>query len=817
MLRTKSAVVAVVAVVGLVAAVTSAPRIDVSASGATVFPGPAYPSALCTPEVEVSAGVWLPIGLAHQQWNAAAGMPTNVSTGAAPQRIVIGQLGEIPNMIAVNALMRQCGLPEIEYSSVTWPSPGWSGWGTAPTVLGAEATLDFSVVAGAVPPNAEIRLANVSPEDGFYGMLLNAALNCGLLVDGTPTPDGPVPRLSKGGDFPTGGCIISISYGGKETNVISGGSLTTQGQLTGELLDQMSALNVVTFVSTGDEGSGGCIIGASGKLLTNATVNWSPGTPPLASGFTDIWTASATITLNGHGFTDGQPVVLSRVTTPPVGRVYRNTLNGIYYVTAATVDTFAIQVPLMSAADTGTLPTAISGAVYTYGGDFGISFDAKFAAAGFLVEGGQLMPQFLSTNPNVVAVGGTQWIPQSVSLADPFPPYVPGAQYGQFVWKDSADNANCANALSPTTNGQQGGTGGQSLIFVMPQYQRAQARASYPEAPLRRMVPDVSGLAGWPEYALGAPLRTNVNFCVAGIAPAPPCASSRDFPWQPVVGTSAATPLTAVGIANVNAILSARGFAPINKAGGAMDIHNIIYDRSFAAAIVDVPASQTIPGSGTFPSGDNDIFGFGCCTAADGYDMATGMGVVNFTRLANLLVARNTPTPPGPAPAPPAPAPTAPAQPEPVAPAPAPNPVDQIVANPSTVTASVLAALTPAQVAQIPPQTFGQLPAAAFRGLTGPQARALSPGQVAAIRPARARAIRPAVLRALTPAQVRVMRPAAVRALRPNQIRLLRPVQLAGLSNKQVSRMRPVQAKELSPAQIRALTPRQQVIINRKR
>jgi hypothetical protein len=824
----KPAIIAGVAVVGLIAGLTSAPQIDVSASSTTVFTGPAYPSELCTPEVNIGtndAPNWLKIGLAPQQWNAAAGIPTNVSTAAAPQRIVIGQLGEIPNMFAVNALMRQCGLPEIEYASVTWPPAGWTGWGVAPTGVGAEATLDFSVVAGAVPPNAVIRLANVNPADGFYGMLLNAALNCGLLVDGTPTPTGPVPRLAKGGGFPAGGCIISISYGGKESNVISGGSLTTQGQLVGELLDQMSALNVVTFVSTGDEGSGGCIIGVNRKALTGAAVSWSPLVPTLASGFTDIWSASATVELNAHGFKKGDFVVLSRVTTPPADRIYRNTLNGIYVVTAVTVDTFTVQVPLTSAASTDTLPTVISGAVYVPDGNFGVTFDSKFENAGFLVEGGQLMPQFLSTNPNVVAVGGTQWIPQEVSLANPFSAYNPGESYGQFVWKDSDTNDNCVNAPSPMTTGQQGGTGGQSLIFSMPPYQRAQARATYPEAPLRRMVPDVSGLAGWPEYALGAPSLLIENFC-RGETTQPPCATNRDFPWEPVVGTSAATPLTAVGIANVNATLTARGFAPVDKSGGAMDIHNIIYDRSFAAAIVDVPSSQTLPGSGTFPSGDNDIFGFGCCTAENGYDMATGMGVVNFNRLANLLIARNTPPTPTPSPtATPSPTPTPTpiptatptptATPAPVAPAP--NPVDAIIADPSAVTAAALAALTPSEVAQIPPAIFGQLPAAAFRGLSAPQARALTTGQVAAIRPARARAIRPAVVRALAPAQIRVLRPAAVRALRPNQVSVLRPAQMRALSTRQVQAMRPKQVRALRPVQVRALTPKQQVIVNRKR
>jgi hypothetical protein len=132
--------------------------------------------------------------------------------------------------------------------------------------------------------------------------------------------------------------------------------------------------------------------------------------------------------------------------------------------------------------------------------------------------------------------------------------------------------------------------------------------------------------------------------------------SAATFPWVPVIGTSAATPLIAVGLANVNAVLSARGMAVIDNAGGAMDVHNIFYDSANASAMTDVT------------NGDNDIMNLGGWNALPGYDMTTGMGVPNFSTLANLIVARNTPAPPVDPSAPPIvpiPTPSAPVTPTP--------------------------------------------------------------------------------------------------------------------------------------------------------
>lgn len=130
--------------------------------------------------------------------------------------------------------------------------------------------------------------------------------------------------------------------------------------------------------------------------------------------------------------------------------------------------------------------------------------------------------------------------------------------------------------------------------------------------------------------------------CTSGVPPCP----AADFPWFPVTGTSAAAPLTAVGIANVNAVLSARGMAPIDNGGGSMDVHSVLYDPRNSSALTDVV------------DGNNDLHGLGGWNALPGYDMTTGLGVPNFDTLARLIVGRNTPAP---APAPtitPTPAPS---------------------------------------------------------------------------------------------------------------------------------------------------------------
>jgi hypothetical protein len=618
--------------------------------------------------------------------------------------------------------------------------------------------------------------------------------------------------------------VITASWGANEQEAWTTAEVSDNTQAAAVVLERLASLGVLTFISAGDEGAGGCLSGGNPIGLTNVVVV-NDGKEEIENdqGTRTYYQGTATFTTaTPHGFvapdpdatppTEGSLVLLNRLSGPPGV----SGLSGLFEVTAVSPGDDSTQFTIQQgfAEPTQIASSEMSGSVTLFTDtNFGWTEDPVYAADDsitFAPQNGAKIPQFPATHPDVVAVGGTQWLPQADTLANGLGiPFTPGRPYQEFVWKDSDQNSNCANARDAFVLGQQGTGGGQSGFFDMPAYQRTQAASSYDlGVSPKRMMPDIAALAGWPMYAIPNPTPPNMKFCTnadnRGDFPCDP----ETFPWEPQVGTSAATPLAAVGFANVNAALTARGFAPITK-GGSNDIHSIIYNPANASAIRDVPEFR-----GAVPSGDNNLFGsfdnvsMGY-SALDGFDMATGMGVPNFTTLANLLIARNTPAPPGPGPAPapepaPAPVPTPVPTPEP-APTPVPDPVANIVADPSAVTAGALNSLTPTQVAGIPPTTFGQLPPRAFRGLTPDQVRVLTPAQVSAIRPARARAIRPAAIRSFTPAQVRELRPKSIRALRPNQVRLLRPLQIRALTAKQRREIRPKQRAVMTSAQLRAL------------
>lgn len=228
-----------------------------------------------------------------------------------------------------------------------------------------------------------------------------------------------------------------------------------------------------------------------------------------------------------------------------------------------------------------------------------------------------LTSRFPSSHPGALAVAGTQWDTQAQSMAQGRKiAYVPGVMYTQNVWKDTKSSRKCANWPSPQNpQGASGTGGGQSSYFPLPAYQRAVVGANYPQNIGRRLTPDVAALAEWPTYAL-----------------------IRNGAWELNGGTSAAAPSVAVGLASVNAALSARGLPVIVNGGGPMDVHTILYGQAYASALTDVTA------------GDNDLFGLKGSSvmpgyndavpawqALVGYDMASGMGVPDFTRLAALL------------------------------------------------------------------------------------------------------------------------------------------------------------------------------------
>lgn len=611
-----------------------------SAWADSTFPAPAYSSAACTPQQTNYAP-----GLGPQQWNSAVGLPLSPSGTPAAQRIVIGEFDESASQISVSALLAQCGLDPVTLGADTNP---WFPVASAP---GAEATLDAAVVAAALPDNASIVMAYTAGTTGWYGLLVTAADACGLSFSTDPSIT--LPQLSPGPNYPAGGCIISLSYGSAESAVNGTSDQSNADWMMQEFEDN----GVIVVVSAGDEGSGGC--------MATSGLNFSSGIMKTVTQ-ASITSNVMTLTAANHGFTVGQPVFIGNI-APDIDRMYT-------VVTVPNVNTFTVAV---NHADVPATP-----------------FNAVAA-----VNFGGLIPQFPASHPTVLAVGGTQWDSQQVSMATGVSSsYTPGASVQNYTWRDSSPNSNCGNLIDFPTSGGQATGGGQSLTYAMPSYQQTQAQAAYSTLPAKRMMPDLAALAGWPGYSIanwGIPIAyagvaTNVasiylnqtaqltvgeqvvisdmagpftglngTRTITGVTAstltfdttttdAPlqavnagtatqTCASypclATEFPWTAVVGTSAATPLVAVGISNVNAVLSSRGMSRIDNAGGSMDIHSIVYNPSYRSAFTDVVY------------GNNDLQGLGGWDALTGYDMVTGMGVPNFSTLADLLIAAQTPAP----------------------------------------------------------------------------------------------------------------------------------------------------------------------------
>ena len=586
------------------------------------------------------------MGIGPQQWNSSVGLPVTPSGTPAAQRIVVGEFDSTANQTSVTALLLQCGLPDVQFTTDTNP------WYPPVGTPGDEATLDASVIAGALPTNAQMVMVNTSyTNTGWYGLLVTIADACGLSFEGDPSTG--LRQMTRGPGFPAGGCIASISYGGAETPFINSIDMTNADWMMNEFEEN----GVIVVVSAGDEGSGGCM-SATGTNFGNG-VQMTVASVSVAS---NVMTVNST----AHGFTAGQQVFLGEIGP---------TLDRMYTILSASTNSFTVAANYADASTTAT-PGGI-------------------AAVNF----GGLVPQFLATNPDTLAVGGTQWSSQVNSMANGLNiPYVPGATVQNYTWKDTHANTNCANLPDFPNSGGQATGGGQSATYAMPAYQQAAAMASYPTAASLRMMPDLAALAGWPSYGIanwgipiaaagvsgnvvtlyfnapttmtpgeavvvsempapftaldgthtitavnGVALRFNLTtpnvtaqYVNAGIATQAcvnyPC-DPTTFPWAPVVGTSAAAPLVAVGLANVNAVLTARGMSPIDNAGGSMDIHSIVYNPSYRSAFTDVVY------------GNNDLQGLGGWDALTGYDMVTGMGVPNFSTLADLLIAAQTPAP----------------------------------------------------------------------------------------------------------------------------------------------------------------------------
>ncbi len=170
-----------------------------------------------------------------------------------------------------------------------------------------------------------------------------------------------------------------------------------------------------------------------------------------------------------------------------------------------------------------------------------------------------------SSSPWVTGVGGTRIVLTAKNK-----------RAKEVAWNDSAWGLEVA------------GGGGVSILYSRPSWQQKSVTGGS-----RRSVPDLSAHAslfpGW--YVFGE-----------GI----------------IGGTSAATPLTATGIALLSETLANEGKSPL----GLLN-----------------PLLYTLPKKATYDitKGNTDLHNNGCCTAKKGYDRATGIGSPNFGKWRKLV------------------------------------------------------------------------------------------------------------------------------------------------------------------------------------
>ncbi|MGH2889140.1 MAG: S53 family peptidase, partial [Solirubrobacteraceae bacterium] len=204
-----------------------------------------------------------------------------------------------------------------------------------------------------------------------------------------------------------------------------------------------------------------------------------------------------------------------------------------------------------------------------------------------------LAVNYPSSSPWVTGVGGT-----NLQLA------ATNAIQGEDIWND-------------TTAALAAGGGGLSAVFGRPSYQRDVVSQN------ARVVPDVAMLADEaPGYAIYC---TAVPDCVSG---------PGGNPWQQIGGTSAATPLLAGGLALIDQDLRRHeretvGFA--NPLLYAVGVHEAQIQAQIGASVFNDVVTGSNDVGPYIPGGDGQPLG--CCTAAPGFDAASGWGSVNLSAL----------------------------------------------------------------------------------------------------------------------------------------------------------------------------------------
>lgn len=201
-----------------------------------------------------------------------------------------------------------------------------------------------------------------------------------------------------------------------------------------------------------------------------------------------------------------------------------------------------------------------------------------------------LAVSYPASSPLVTGVGGT-----NVTL------YPTNQIHTQPVWNDAPYDASA-------------GGGGISGLFARPSYQKGVVARN------RRAVPDVSMLSDvLPGYDIYCTARGD-------------CLNVRNAnPWVPVGGTSAAAPLLAGGLALVDQLLREHGKQNLGLANPLL--YKLGRSKARTGVISDVVTGDNDLGP-YLPTGNHRPLG--CCSAAPGYDFASGLGSVDLAKLAFL-------------------------------------------------------------------------------------------------------------------------------------------------------------------------------------
>ena len=162
--------------------------------------------------------------------------------------------------------------------------------------------------------------------------------------------------------------------------------------------------------------------------------------------------------------------------------------------------------------------------------------------------------------------------------------------------------------------GPNGGGGGLSILTDRPWYQRWSKH--FNQYGPNRAVPDITGLADlYPGYSI------------------------YEGGWTAVGGTSAATPLMAAGVTLINQKRKRAGHRSLGFINPL--IYRIGNSKAYGKAIRDVTVGNNDTGPYIPATAGGSGQSLGCCSAAKGYDVASGWGSLKLVGLAKVAAKYN--------------------------------------------------------------------------------------------------------------------------------------------------------------------------------